>query len=207
MMLPFCCDTHATENGCTLAPVMRATLAALFLLLAPGIAAAVCFQHPDTGRTHCDYAFECPQGTAWTPRQVCEPSMPTTPAPTCTGTDSGSYTPSSSVFPEVPVSVSPMRAHWSRVGPVVSVAGKALYAVGVDQLEVRVDLDLPIAAIADFTSPDDVVGTWTSLYDERSGQVWNIAGGRSAALILVNLTAGVRSGVLHYSYHYRIAGC
>ena len=182
---------------------MLRVLIAVSLLLMSLDAGASCYFHAERNTTFCTQAAECPASVpAWNATtQECRVPLPPPPM-NCTGTDAGTYTPRVTwVNPDNDVNASPMRAHWTRIGPIVAVQGKVLYT-SFAEAPVQFEMDLPVAS--EFVGMDDLNGVVTSLYEARGGQVWNLVGGREANIYYIS---NRHNEVLHYSYSYRIKGC
>lgn len=179
---------------------MRTLLAAL--LLAPAIAGAACFQHPDSGATYCTSSAECPVGTAWGPiSQLCAPAATTQATPACTGVGSGTTT-TMPLWALNVRAVSTNIAHWTRIGPVVSVAGATNLVAeqaGLVQLYLLPPID------TEFTTHFQAAGVMTT----RSGdtaEIVSVPVAREVRLAWEGPGALVNDSV-RYVYTYRISEC
>ena len=174
---------------------MRNILAAL--LFAPGLAAAVCFQHPDTGSTYCAEASECPAGTTWSPSQLCRAA---TAPPACTGVDSGSYLPEAEPITSFQV-LAAARADWIRVGAVVQVSGAVRMAA--TSAPAQVLLNPPVPTV--FTAVTDLSGIVSAMNRPYSGVVVAEKEGRQARIMYAPSEHFLET--LLYAYTYRIMEC
>lgn len=182
---------------------MKRLLAAL--LLAPGLATAACFTHPDTGRLHCSSGNDCPQPSTWDSRTLAcvPPSLPpvTPGAPSCSGVDSGTYTPAGGQTFNVTY-LEPRQAFWTRVSAIVTVSGSVWLVAG--GAELLFNLSPPIATR--FEDTDGLSGTMAVVHQAQARGVGSVPDTGMARFFLTGQVDGANVNV-RYTYTYRIAEC
>lgn len=193
---------RGTSNTCGKLGAFLAHRAATFLIIcAPALAFGQCFVHPDTGVLHCLEPTSCPAPTVWNAgTQAC--LVPRAPAAaSCVGVDSGAYTPAITGAQHA-FSVMAQRALWTRIGPVVTVAGTIdVQPTGVGP--VLFFIPPPIATV--FASEYDAAGV-SAARSEGAAGLNAVQGGGLVRFVFFGWEQHLREAV-QYSYAYRINEC